>query len=320
MITVCVGSIRGHTLSYLVDSILEQDYADWELIIAAQGSDPKLLAESERAQRRDPRIRSIHLETFGLSRARNAAIDQAHGDIVAFTDDDCQAAPNWLSTIHACFEARPEVGIVAGNLVPSQATRRGASTCPATYTIECVYVPADLDYCGPPGFYWAGANFAVRRTALDHIGLFDPYLGPGSEFPAAEDVDFGLRAEALNVPMWTTPTSIVHHTFGRRYGLNNVLKHYRTYALGSGALGAKLSLLNHPVLARWRTSRSPRQTAMAVLRNPARELFLLYRAWYLAQGSRAYLSNFEVGPDGLTQPRPRTTGSDQHSEPARVYG
>jgi hypothetical protein len=40
------------------------------------------------------------------------------------------------------------------------------------------------------------ANMAVRHKVLDDIGAFDPLLGPGSKFKAAEDVDFAIRAIA----------------------------------------------------------------------------------------------------------------------------
>src|SRR3954451_21141038 len=108
LISVCVGSVRGTTLRYLVDSIMKQQHQGWELIIVAQGNDELLLTSLQKATERDSRIVSIHLQEFGRSRALNAAVRVAKGDVLAFTDDDCEAAPDWLTTIADCFSAQPD--------------------------------------------------------------------------------------------------------------------------------------------------------------------------------------------------------------------
>jgi glycosyltransferase involved in cell wall biosynthesis len=251
----------------------------------------------------DCRITYLRLATFGRSLALNAAVRRARGNVIAFTDDDCAADPRWLELIVASFQADRTVGIVAGDLVPSPKARRGLSICPATKTIDCTYRPAESGFRGPPGFYWAGANFAVRREVSDRVGPFDEELGPGTAFPAAEDVDYALRAEALGVVMRTRPDIVIHHVSGRRYGLRAVLRHQRGYGKGSGALGAKLKLLDHRLWYEWSAPRSMATIARDLLRRPAPEALRLFRAHYAAVGRRMYLERFAVDERGVSRAR-----------------
>jgi GT2 family glycosyltransferase len=310
LISVCVGSVRGTTLRYLVDSIMKQQHQGWELIIVAQGNDELLLTSLQKATERDSRIVSIHLQEFGRSRALNAAVRVAKGDVLAFTDDDCEAAPDWLTTIADCFSAQPDVGIVAGDLVPTPAKHFRISTCPAAHTSEVIYRPAELGFTAPLGFYWVGGNVAIRRSSLDRIGQFDNYLGVGTDFPSCEDVDIALRAEALNIAMWTTPRSIVYHTYGRRYGLQQALKHHRGYALGSGALLGKLGLWKHRLAKEWGQARTLANTLSQIIHHPSKGLLEFYKSTYVRQAQAQYLANFVLDSKQVSQPKISLEGSN----------
>lgn len=302
MISICVGSIRSGSVSALIGSITRQRFQDWELIIAAQGNDQKLLDEISQWSMKDGRIRLLHLQEFGRSRALNAAVNVAQGDIYAFTDDDCEVDPDWLFTIDTCFRQEKEVGIVAGDLIPNRAMSFSISTCPAAYTIDYIYRPSERGYVAPHGFYWIGGNVAVRNTAMKKIGPFDNYLGVGTEFPSGEDVDFGLRAEELDIAMWTTPKVKVYHTYGRRFGLKSLLKHHRGYALGQGALNAKLEMWGHRLAKEWRDSYNGMQIVRNIVGNPKAAIDF-YKIKYFFEGEQNCMSNYELGPDRLLRPR-----------------
>jgi GT2 family glycosyltransferase len=301
LVSICVGSVRGNTLPHLVASIMGQEFPDWELVIAVQGRDPTLL--SYLASLNDPRISYVVLERFGKAYALNQAVKAARGDILVFTDDDCVASPDWLATIVNCFAQERDVGIVAGNVIAAPSHGIRFSTCPATYTIEYIYRPAEENYSAPLGFYWAGGNFAVRRQVMDEIGPFDEYLGPGTEFPGAEDIDFALRAEALGVVVWTTPRSIIYHTFGRRYGFRNVLKHHRAYALGSGALRGKLKLWDHRLARIWDTEVSMNTFIASFIRGFPHSVLEAYKYPYYRAGLLNYLAKFELDNNKLSRPK-----------------
>ncbi|MEZ4714204.1 MAG: glycosyltransferase [Caldilineaceae bacterium] len=303
LVSICIASVRGHTIPYFVDSILAQTYKDWELIVAVQGNEPSLLNYVEQAQQNDARIKVIHVDRFGKTHALNKTINAAQGEIIAFTDDDCTAPPNWLQTFIDCFEQEPAVGLVAGDLVPPPASSFSISTCPTTYTIECIYDPKASGFQGPPGFYWSGGNFAARRSVTDLIGPFDEYLGPGTDYPVADDTDYALRAEDLGVIMWTTPRSVIYHTYGRRTGLQNFLKHHKAYARGSGGLIGKLKLWGHKLFDEWEEELKLSGALTSLSSNPRRGLLNLYTTKFRRMAYEQYLSNFELDENHLSVPK-----------------
>lgn len=179
---------------------------------------------------------------MGLSIARNHGIAEARGEIVAFTDDDCEAPEDWLSAIHDAFKRYPGVGVVVGSLVrPKHEPSRAFSVCPEVVASELLYDPAATGTSAPERWGAAGGNFAFRREVLDAVGPFDELLGAGAPFPATEDTDYLIRVEALGWQMYSTPTLVIHHTYG--YGMDSAVYRLKgNYALGNGALAARLSL------------------------------------------------------------------------------
>ena len=69
-----------------LDSILAQTFADFELILVDDGTRDGCPAIMEAYAARDARIRILHKENGGLSSARNAGLDVARGEYVAFVD------------------------------------------------------------------------------------------------------------------------------------------------------------------------------------------------------------------------------------------
>lgn len=80
-----------------VDSILAQTFRDFELILVDDGTQDGCPAIMEAYARRDARIRQIHKENGGLSSARNAGLDVARGELIAFVDSDDYIEPDMLA-------------------------------------------------------------------------------------------------------------------------------------------------------------------------------------------------------------------------------
>lgn len=80
-----------------LDSILAQTFTDFELILVNDGTkddSPRIMQEYAQ---RDGRIRQIHKENGGLSSARNAGLDIARGEYIAFVDSDDYVSPDLLT-------------------------------------------------------------------------------------------------------------------------------------------------------------------------------------------------------------------------------
>ena len=83
-------------LSRCIDSILAQTFEDFELILVNDGTKDDCPRIMDYYAQRDARIRQVHKENGGLSSARNAGLDIARGEYIAFVDSDDYIAADLL--------------------------------------------------------------------------------------------------------------------------------------------------------------------------------------------------------------------------------
>ncbi|MBO5824632.1 MAG: glycosyltransferase family 2 protein, partial [Prevotella sp.] len=76
------------TISRCVESVVNQDYDNIEVILVDDGSPDKCPAICDSWALRDSRVRVIHKQNGGLSDARNAGLAIASGDYITFVDSD----------------------------------------------------------------------------------------------------------------------------------------------------------------------------------------------------------------------------------------
>lgn len=297
LISVCIPSLRSATLKHAIASIRRQTWPRWELIVVGQGSDPQLPLLVEAASREDRRVRYLYLPERGLSRARNAGMAASTGDIIAMTDDDCEADSEWLFTLAHYFKTEPGVGLVGGSLLKPEHMTGPLVTCPSLTPTEALYDPGAMGRLAPPGWDWIGGNFAARRHVFEAVGPFDEFLGAGTQFPSAEDTDYKLRLEARGIVMRSTPRAVVYHTYGVRQGVAAGLRHSRNYALGNGALAGKLTLSGDPRGQEWlRNAMRESTTDWMRERKPHRLPLSLLRMRHFSRAYHQCLRQFRVDP------------------------
>ncbi len=83
-----------------IDSILNQTFTDFELILVDDGSPDRCPEICDEAAERDARVRVIHQANAGLSAARNAGIEVAHGTWLSFVDSDDYIAPQFYEKLY----------------------------------------------------------------------------------------------------------------------------------------------------------------------------------------------------------------------------
>ena len=95
-----------------VESIVNQSYQKWELILIDDGSKDDSSLICDEFKQTDSRIHVIHTVNQGASAARNRGLDEAAGDYITFVDADDWVETNHLEVLLNQFTA----GFPCGNL------------------------------------------------------------------------------------------------------------------------------------------------------------------------------------------------------------
>jgi GT2 family glycosyltransferase len=188
------------SLGRLLDSLAGQelDGERYEIVVVDNASRD---ATAEVAAARGARV--VHEPIPNRSRARNAGVAAARADLIAFTDADCTASPQWLA---ALVECRGRAPLVAGPVnirtrTPANAVERFEA---ASRFGQQAWVRQG----------WAAtANLMVERSAFEAIGGLDPaYRHIG------EDVDFCLRAGRAGFALGYCESAVIHHAAEHEVG------------------------------------------------------------------------------------------------------
>jgi glycosyltransferase involved in cell wall biosynthesis len=208
-LVVCTRDRRDALARLLVsvDAALRPDA--FELVVvdngSSDGTDEVISAHAEAA----PYPVTIVAEPRpGLGRARNAGIEAATAEVVAFTDDDCRLERSHPVTLAQAFAAHP-IDFCGGRILAA-----GPGDGPVALNQAPgfgYFVPGRPIAVGQV----QGANMAMRRDVLRRLGGFDPSLGAGTRF-RCEDIDLCARALARGHRGAHLPEVVVWHAHGRR--------------------------------------------------------------------------------------------------------
>ncbi len=182
---------RSQRLARFLESVRRLKFERrWEFIIVDNGSVDKTaaLVEDFIAASSIP-VAYVFEPRPGLGNAHNAGLRIARGEILAFTDDDCYPAPDFLCRIWSGFED-VTLGYITGRIMFHDSTDYPITINESTTSLT---IPAHSFI--PPGDV-QGANMAFRASVLRDIDGFDPLFEPGSLFNS-EDLDVAARASAL---------------------------------------------------------------------------------------------------------------------------
>ena len=190
---------------------------------------PATDATERLVRERFPEVRYVREPSAGLNRARNRAIAEATGDLIAFTDDDACVAPGWAVALRALFARNPELDVATGLVLPleleteaqwlferyggfGRGFRRRWTTASASGQRAIAFEH------GNTGILGTGANMAFRRSVFGRTGRFDPTLDVGTETSGGGDLELFFRALKEGCMLAYEPAAIVRHQHRRSYG------------------------------------------------------------------------------------------------------
>ena len=193
-----------NTIPRCIESILNQEYSDFELLLVNDGSTDGSGAVCDAYAARDARVRVIHKENTGVSDTRNTALDQARGTYLQFLDSDDWITPDATSSLVRAAE-RAQCDLVVSDfyrVVGERVSQKGdidddGVMTREEYAAHMMENPADFYY----GVLW---NKLYRRSIVEaHHLRMDPEISWCEDFMFnLEYIRYAETFRALQVPIY----------------------------------------------------------------------------------------------------------------------
>src|SRR5215212_6332798 len=229
---------RAAYLEVTLDSLRRQrTETPHELLVVDDGATD---ATPEVAERLGARLIG-HGEPRGLNAARNTGLREAGAELVAFVDDDVFVPPGWLDTLVEGAARHPDADAFGGPIrarFEGHAPRGCGREDPPITTLDLGTADTEAE------MVW-GANFAVRRGAVERIGEFDESFdrGHGDE----EEWLLRLRASGGRI-VYLADAGLDHRRAAGDSGLGSLAR--AAYHRGRGARSSDWHHRNAPRVAR----------------------------------------------------------------------
>ncbi len=213
-VIVCTYN-RAQSLRQTLQSLVDQKLSgglSYEIIVVDNNSSDRTREVMDEFMARNGRSFTYRFEgRQGLSVARNTGIRAAHGQILAFTDDDVTVHPEWVESLWNCFR---ETG---ARMVGGKIERLWLCDRPNWFRDE-IDGPLIVQDLGQKRKKWdssrhtVGANMAFHRSVFEQIGFFRDDLGRRGELLfGGEDREIFLRTRAAGLPIYYEPKAVVWH-------------------------------------------------------------------------------------------------------------
>jgi len=167
-----------------------------------------------------PSVRYVCEPRRGLNAARNRALEEARGDIVAFTDDDAVPEPEWLGPLLDNFQT-PRVACTTGLTLPLQldtdAQELFESHCTFVRGFRRLVFDSTIDNPLAVGPVGAGANMALRRKVVLELGGFDERLDAGMPTRSGGDHEMFIRLLTAGHLIIYDPLAVSWHRHRRTH-------------------------------------------------------------------------------------------------------
>jgi glycosyltransferase involved in cell wall biosynthesis len=205
---------REQYLGLAIDSLLQQDFSDFEIIVVDNASTDRTRQVVE-SRLPNPELRYIYEPVPGLSVARNTGAKNSQSPIIAYLDDDAIATPQWLRVLYSAYENHPKLAIAGGKvtliwpekIIPPPWLSDNLAGNLGEYNLGDQWVEIKN-----PGLTPRGLNYSIRRSFLEKIGGFDVNLGRvGKRLLSNEELQMTELALQQGWQVAYVPEALVAH-------------------------------------------------------------------------------------------------------------
>ena len=173
---------KEYSILQTLNSVLKQDFADFEVIVVNDGSTDDSFNVACRFT--DSRIRVVDKPNGGVSSARNRGIEESKADYIAFLDGDDLWETNHLSTLKELIENYPEASFYATRYRMSD---RSLRTIDESFLVKDFFL-GNVKENGQTGYLLVWTSCVVaKRDCFEKVGSFN------EEFSHGEDLDLWKR-------------------------------------------------------------------------------------------------------------------------------
>lgn len=293
-IVICTRR-RTEDLAQCLASIGEEIAKGRDIVVVDNGPD----AETRAVVEAHPGVRYVPEPRKGLSRARNAGVLAARGDVAVFVDDDVRPEPGWIEPLLRAFA--PGVDVVCGLVLPE--TLAAEAQIAFQYElgfggmgqVPLLFDQVFLNECPVSPPVWdigAGANMAVRRQRVLDLGGFDERVGPGAAGGCGDDSEYWNRVLHAGGTIIYEPLSVVRHRHRQSwddlkrqaygYGFGHIVALFAQYGRHRDSRDLRRALWTMPV---WLAKRALKAPLQILTRKPDRLTWPWLRGYV---GSMAY--------------------------------
>lgn len=240
---------RDQYLGAAIDSLLAQDFPNFEVIVVDNGSSDRTQAVVEERMPHK-QLHYVYEPVIGLSVARNTGASTAKAQILSYLDDDAVASPNWLSILYSAYQQNEKLAIAGGKVTllwPEGYCSPHWLSSGLASNLGAYDLGDSIVYIEQPGLTPRGLNYSIRRSFLESIGGFDPHLGRiGKKLLSNEEVYMTELALKRGWQVAYLPEALVfHHVCAERLNRSwfiergwwqGISESYREYLAGRSGL------------------------------------------------------------------------------------
>jgi GT2 family glycosyltransferase len=253
---VVITRNRSHSIPETLEALARLESADFEVLIVDSSDGPEQEKTAAAVTAQGARFKYVHEPRRGQALARNVAFPLASGEIIAFTDDDCIPAPDWLERQIQDF-SDPSVWACTGRVIQHASTRAsdlfeevagqdlGGERRVFTRedirfglgfffgNIAKVFAKHMKSRAPVPFGIGHGSSMTFRREAFQKNGGFDERYGWGCPFGSCEDLEILYRTLKSGHAIVYEPAAVVRHK--HRVSADEVFRTRYIYSYGGAA-------------------------------------------------------------------------------------